>query len=159
LPTAFAGMSGGAIFGSLFFVLLAFAAVTSIIAIIEPIVAYAEGRWGMRRRTGCIVFGTLAWAIGLASVFSFNIWSDVMPLSALGPFADMNVFALIDYFTANLMMPLGGILMAVFVGWLVKPQVLAEDLSFGSPVLFTVWLWMIRLVAPLAILGVLYSSL
>lgn len=159
LPTAFAGMSGGAIFGSLFFVLLAFAAVTSIIAIIEPIVAYAEGRWGMRRRTGCIVFGTLAWAIGLASVFSFNIWSDVMPLSALGPFADMNVFALIDYFTANLMMPLGGILMAVFVGWLVKPQVLAEDLSFGSPIMFTVWLWMIRVVAPLAILGVLYSSL
>ena len=159
LPTAFAGMSGGAIFGSLFFLLLAFAAVTSIIAIIEPIVAYAEGKWGMRRRNGCIVFGLLAWAIGLASVFSFNIWSDVTPLGALGPFADMNVFALIDYFTANLMMPLGGILMAVFVGWLIKPQVLAEDLSFGSPVLFTVWLWMIRVVAPVAILGVLYSSL
>lgn len=159
LPTAFAGMSGGAIFGSLFFLLLAFAAVTSIIAIIEPIVAYAEGRWGIKRRTGCVVFGTLAWAIGLASVFSFNIWSDITPLGALGPFADMNVFALIDYFTANLMMPLGGILMAVFVGWLVKPQVLAEDLSFGSPMLFTVWLWMIRVVAPVAILGVLYSSL
>jgi NSS family neurotransmitter:Na+ symporter len=159
LPTAFAGMSGGAIFGSLFFVLLAFAAVTSIIAIIEPIVAYAEGRWGMKRRTGCIVFGILAWAIGLASVFSFNIWADVMPLGALGPFAGMNVFALIDYFTANLMMPLGGILMAVFVGWLIKPQVLAEDLSFGSPMLFTIWLWMIRVVAPIAILAVLYSSL
>jgi len=71
----------------------------------------------------------------------------------------MNIFVLIDYFTANLLMPLGGILMAVFVGWLVKPRVLAEDLSFGSPVLFTVWLWMVRVVAPLAILGVLYSSL
>ncbi|MGB5255822.1 MAG: sodium-dependent transporter [Woeseiaceae bacterium] len=159
LPTAFAGMSGGAVFGALFFVLLAFAAVTSIIAIIEPIVAYAEGKWGMRRRNGCIVFGFLAWAIGLASVFSFNIWSGVTPLGALGPFKDMNVFALIDYFTANLMMPLGGILMAVFVGWMVKPKVLAEDLSFGSPLLFTVWLWMIRVVAPVAILGVLYSSL
>ncbi|MGB5721662.1 MAG: sodium-dependent transporter [Woeseiaceae bacterium] len=159
LPTAFAGMSGGAIFGSLFFLLLAFAAVTSIIAIIEPIVAYAEGKWGMRRRVGCVVFGFLAWAIGLASVFSFNILADFAPLDALGPFAGMNLFALIDYFTANLMMPLGGILMAVFVGWLVKPKVLAEDLSFGSPILFNVWLWMIRVVAPLAILGVLYSSL
>ncbi len=159
LPAAFAGMSGGAVFGALFFLLLAFAAVTSIIAIIAPIVAYAEGRWGMSRRNGCIVFGTLAWAIGLATVFSFNIWEDIKPLSAIRPFAEMNFFALIDYFTAYLMMPLGGILMAVFVGWLIKPRVLAEDLSFGSPAMFAVWLWMIRVIVPLAILGVLYSSL
>ncbi|MDH3305656.1 MAG: sodium-dependent transporter [Gammaproteobacteria bacterium] len=159
LPTAFAGMQGGAAFGALFFLLLAFAAITSIIAIIEPIVAYAEDKWQMRRRNACITFGFLAWAIGLATVFSFNVGSDFNPLSALPPFKDMNMFALIDYFTANLMMPVGGILMAVFVGWLIKPSVLAEDLSFGSPLLFKVWLWMIRVVAPLAILGVLYSSL
>ena len=71
----------------------------------------------------------------------------------------MNIFALIDYFTANLLMPLGGILMALFVGWAVKPAVFAEDLTFGDPVLFKVWLWMIRIVAPLAIVGVLYTSL
>ena len=113
----------------------------------------------MRRRTGCIVFGLLAWAIGLLSVFSFNIWSEFHPFALLRPFAELNPYALIDYFTANLMMPLGGILMALFVGWRVKPQVLAEDLSFGSPLLFTVWLWMLRVIAPLAILAVLYSSL
>jgi NSS family neurotransmitter:Na+ symporter len=159
LPTAFADMPGGALFGVVFFILLAFAAVTSIIAIIEPIVAFAEHRWGIRRQIGCIVFGFLAWAIGLATVLSFNEWSDVFPLGALGTFADMNIFALIDYFTANLLMPLGGILMALFVGWAVKPAVIAEDLTFGDPVLFKVWLWMIRIVAPLAIVGVLYTSL
>jgi len=159
LPAAFVSMSGGAVFGALFFLLLAFAAVTSIIAIIEPIVAYAEGRWGMRRRNGCMVFGFLAWLIGLVTVLSFNYWSDVMPLAAIGTFADMNLFALIDYFTANLLMPIGAILMAVFVGWLVRPSVLAEDLSFGSVGLFRVWLWMIRVIVPVAILGVLYSSL
>ena len=159
LPAAFAGMSGGAVFGALFFLLLAFAAVTSIIAIIEPIVAYAEGRWNMRRRNGCIVFGFLAWAIGLATVFSFNVWSGVMPLSAISTFAEMNIFALIDYFTANLLMPLGAIFMAIFVGWLIKPAVLTQDLEFGSDALFKVWLWMIRVIVPVAILGVLYSSL
>ena len=159
LPTAFAGMSGGALFGTLFFLLLAFAAVTSIIAIIEPIVAYAEDKWGMRRRNGCIVFGFIAWAIGLATVFSFNIWTDVTPLGAIGPFADMSIFALIDYFTANLLMPIGAILMAVFVGWLVKKDVLAGDLDFGGTTLFNIWLWMIRVVVPVAILGVLASSL
>jgi len=133
--------------------------VTSIIAIIEPIVRFAEDKWGMRRRNGVLVFGTLAWAIGLLTVFSFNIWSGVTPLGHFGAFEGKTIFDLIDYFTANVMMPLGGILMALFVGWRVKPELLAEDLSFGSTMLFNVWLWMIRVVVPLAILWVLYTSL
>jgi len=159
LPTAFAEMPGGQFFGVVFFILLAFAAVTSLIAIIEPIVRFAEGKWNMTRRNGVLVFGTLAWAIGLLTVFSFNIWSDVHLLGQFKAFEGKTVFDLIDYATANLMMPLGGILMALFVGWRIKPAALAEDLSFSSNALFTVWLWMIRIVVPLAILWVLYSSL
>ena len=159
LPTAFAEMPGGRIFGVVFFILLAFAAVTSLIAIIEPIVRFAEGKWQMKRRNGVLVFGTLAWAIGLLTVFSFNIWAETYPLGGITAFEGMTPFALIDYFTANLMMPLGGILMALFVGWLVKPSVLAEDLDFGSALMAKAWLWMIRIVVPLAILWVLYTSL
>ncbi len=159
LPTAFAEMPGGRIFGVVFFILLAFAAVTSLIAIIEPIVRFAEGKWQMKRRNGVLIFGVLAWAIGLLTVFSFNIWSEVYPLGGIAAFEGMTPFALIDYFTANLMMPLGGILMALFVGWLVKPSVLAEDLDFGSALMAKAWLWMIRIVVPLAILWVLYTSL
>ena len=159
LPTAFAEMPGGTIFGAMFFLLLAFAAVTSLIAIIEPIVHFAEGKWNMTRRNGVLVFGTLAWAIGLLTVFSFNIWADVHPLGHFKVFEGKTAVDLIDYFTANLMMPLGGILMALFVGWLVKPSVLFEDLSFGSRLLANTWLWMIRIVVPLAILWVLYDSL
>ena len=159
LPTAFAEMPGGRIFGVVFFILLAFAAVTSLIAIIEPIVRFAEGKWQMKRRNGVLVFGTLAWAIGLLTVFSFNIWAETYPLGGIAAFEGMTPFALIDYFTANLMMPLGGILMALFVGWLVKPSVLAEDLDFGNALMARAWLWMIRVVVPLAILWVLYTSL
>ena len=159
LPTAFAEMPGGQVFGVVFFILLAFAAVTSLIAIIEPIVRFAEGKWNMPRRNGVLVFGSLAWAIGLLTVFSFNIWSDVHLLGQFKVFEGKTVFDLIDYATANLMMPLGGILMALFVGWRIQPSALAEDLSFGGNALFTVWLWMIRVVVPLAILWVLYSSL
>jgi len=56
-------------------------------------------------------------------------------------------------------MPLGGILIAVFIGWRVKPAALAEELSFGNALLFKCWLWMLRVVAPLAILGILWSGL
>ena len=113
----------------------------------------------MSRRKGCIVFGVLAWAIGLLTVFSFNIWADVAPLGFVSTFEGMNPYDLIDYFTANLLMPLGAIFMALFVGWLIKPEVLAEDLPFANRGLFVTWLWMIRVIVPVAILGVLYTSL
>ena len=105
------------------------------------------------------MFGSLAWAIGLLTVFSFNVWEEVYPLGQFAVFETTNPYGLIDYFTANIMMPLGGILMALFVGWLVKPSVLAEDLSFASPRLMAAWLWMIRVVVPLAILWIMYDTL
>ena len=159
LPAAFANMPAGQLFGALFFVLLAFAAVTSSISIIEPIVAYGRDRWGMSRIKGCTVFGILAWFIGMLSVFSFNIWSDVKPLGMFKVFEDMTFFGLIDHFTANLLMPLGGILISLFVGWRLKREYLESELGFGSPVIAQVWLVLVRFIAPLAILWVLIDSL
>lgn len=152
-------MPGGRIFGALFFLLLAFAAITSIIALIEPTIAFAEDRWGMSRRKGAVVFGFIAWFIGLGTVFSFNILSDFSPLGAIPVFEGKTLFDLIDYFTANIMMPLGGILIAVFVGWLVKREIIEENLTFGNRALATAWLWLIRVIAPVAILAVLLQSL
>ena len=159
LPTAFVSMPGGAVFGALFFLLLAFAAITSIIAIIEPIVAYAEDRWHMSRKAGCIVFGALGWAIGVASVLSFNVWQDVTPLAMFDVFEGKTIYDLIDYFTANILMPLGAILISLFVGWRMKPELLEGELSFYHPALFKTWIWMLRIVVPLAILGILISGL
>lgn len=159
LPTAFVDMPGGVVFGTLFFVLLAFAAITSIIAIIEPIVAYAEDRWQMQRKTGCVIFGLLAWLIGVASVLSFNVWQDFAPLDRIDAFAGKTIYDLIDYFTANILMPLGAILIALFVGWRMKPQVFENELSSARPWLLKTWIWMIRVVAPIAILGIMISGL
>ena len=159
LPTAFAGMPGGQVFGTLFFLLLAFAAITSIIAIIEPIVAYAQDKWAMTRRNACVVFGFLAWLIGLATVFSFNIWAGVTPLDMIGAFEGKTIFDLIDYFTANVLMPLGAILIAIFVGWRMRPDDLSEELPVMGRTLFQVWLLMIRVVVPVALLAILVSGL
>jgi NSS family neurotransmitter:Na+ symporter len=159
LPAAFIGMPGGSVFGALFFVLLAFAAVTSIIAILEPIISHAEGRWQMQRKTAVVVFGSLAWLIGLATIFSFNIWKDVALLGMFDVFSGKTVFDLIDYFTANVLMPLGAILIALFVGWRMKPELIDSELSFSSTLMFTAWLWALRVVVPVAILAILISGL
>ena len=159
LPTAFVNMPGGAVFGALFFLLLAFAAVTSIIAIIEPIVAYAEDRWNMNRKLGCAVFGALGWGLGVLSVLSFNRWGDLHPLGMFDVFADKTIFDLFDYFTANIMMPVGAIMIALFVGWRMQPEMHEGDLSFYRPALYTLWLWTVRVIAPAAILGILVTGL
>ncbi len=158
LPAAFLGMPGGAFFGALFFLLLAFAAVTSLIALIEPLVAYTIDKWGLTRRYACVGVGLLAWVIGLGSVLSFNEWQNFMPLAMFPTFEGMTIFGLIDYFTANILMPVGGILIAVFVGWRMKVATLREELPVMTATVFTVWLWMIRIVAPLAIVGVIYQT-
>ena len=158
LPAAFVDMPGGAVFGALFFLLLAFAAVTSLIALIEPIVAYVIDKWGLSRHKACVAVGSLAWIIGLGSVLSSNEWADFMPLGMFKFFEDMTVFGLIDYFTANIFMPVGGILIALFVGWRMQVNVLREELPLMGPAVFQVWLWMIRIVAPVAIVGVMYQT-
>ena len=159
LPTAFAGMPGGEVFGTLFFILLAFAAVTSSISIIEPIVAWGRDRWGMSRVKACTIFGILGWAIGMLSVFSFNIWSDITPLAMFKVFEGKTFYDLIDYVTANLLMPLGGILMALFVGWRLRKEHIESELVFVPPMVGQAWLILVRFVAPAAILWVLVTSL
>lgn len=159
LPAAFAEMPGGAAFGALFFLLLAFAAVTSIIAILEPMVAYAVDRWHMRRSTACLVFGVLAWILGLATVFSFNIWAGFTPLSQFERFATSTLFDLLDYFTANVFMPLGGILIALFVGWRWPRESLRTALGVSDGLLFSSWLILLRFVAPAAIAAIMISNL
>jgi NSS family neurotransmitter:Na+ symporter len=83
----------------------------------------------------------------------------VTPLGAFKVFEGKTFFDLIDYFTANLLMPVGGILIALFVGWRIKPELLESELSFPNPFMAKVWLLLIRFVAPAGILWVMVSSL
>jgi NSS family neurotransmitter:Na+ symporter len=57
------------------------------------------------------------------------------------------------------MMPLSGLLLAVFVGWLIKPEMIREELQMKNPALFRIWFWLLRWVAPISITLILYSSL
>ena len=159
LPIAFGNMTGGLVFGTLFFVLLFFAALTSSIAIFEPVVAWVEEHRQISRPNAAIMVCGSAFVLGLGSVFSFNIWSEWRPLAFIARFADTGFFELIDYLTANLMMPLGGLLLAVFVGWRMSPESVAQELNIQSPLFLKALRWLLRWLVPISIAGIFISNL
>jgi NSS family neurotransmitter:Na+ symporter len=159
LPIAFGSVSGGIIFGTLFFILLFFAAITSVIGVVEPMIAYWEERSGLPRKAAAFFVCLSIFILGMGTVFSFNLWSEWRPLASLERFADFGYFEILEYLTSNIMMPLSGLLLAVFVGWLVKPEMISAELQMKNPALFRIWFWLLRWVAPISIALILYSSL
>jgi len=152
LPIAFGQMSGGVIFGTMFFVLVSFAAWSSAISLAEPIVAWFVEKFKMSRTLAAVIIGFSAWLLGLATVFSFNIWSDVKMF-------DKTVFDLLDFLTTNIMLPMGGLLIAIFVGWKMSETKMMNEVGIDYPILFKLWRFTLRFLAPIAIIAVLVNGL
>ncbi|WP_372981930.1 sodium-dependent transporter [Marinobacter sediminum] len=158
LPLAFGNMPMGGLFGTLFFVLLLFAAWTSGISLLEPVVEWVEEKTSMARTGSAILVGILCWGLGIASILSLNVWSDVAPLAMFERFEGKTIFDLLDFFTANIMLPLSGLLTAVFVGWFVAKESLKLDLALDGGG-FQLWFGLIRYVTPVAVIIVFAYNL
>ncbi|MBX7124939.1 MAG: sodium-dependent transporter [Cyclobacteriaceae bacterium] len=158
LPIAFDQMPGGSFIGAFFFLLLLFAALTSSISLLESIIAHLEETTSFGRKRITIVSGILLWVVGLGTVFSFNISKDVAPLNFVPLLGGKNFFELIDFFGSNLLMPVGGILMAVIAGWLIPVSSSRDELQTGDRH-YLIWQILIRYIAPLTVLGIFISNL
>ncbi|RBW51940.1 sodium-dependent transporter [Marinobacter sp. F3R11] len=158
LPLAFGNMPMGSLFGALFFILLLFAAWTSGISLLEPVVEWVEENTSMGRSGSAIVVGVLCWLLGVASILSLNLWSDVAPLAMFERFEGKTIFDLLDFFTANILLPLSGLLTAIFVGWFVARESLKADLDLSDGT-FAVWLTLLRFVTPVAVVIVFIYNL
>jgi len=159
LPLAFGQMPFGTLFGTLFFGLLLVAAVTSAISMLEPVVEWLEERQNMSRLSGAIAGGLAIWVLGIATVLSFNEWSGFHPLSFLPAFEGKTVFDILDYVTANLMMPLGGLLIAAYMGWFMKREAVESELDLNNPVLFNALMFVMRFVTPALVMVVFLYNL
>jgi NSS family neurotransmitter:Na+ symporter len=158
LPVAFAQMPGGGVVGAAFFLLLFVSALASAMSILELVVAWAVER-GVNRPTAALLIGCLCWFVGLATVFSFGEWKDFHPLAGVPVLGNLKPFLILDYVTSNVMLPIGGILIALFVGYAVKRSTIFAELGWRGGAVATVWLWLIRIVAPLIILAIMISSI
>jgi NSS family neurotransmitter:Na+ symporter len=159
LPIAFGHMPYGAFFGMLFFVLLVFAAWTSSISLIEPAVAWLVENRGMKRVSAAVYAGIVTWLFGLLTVMSFNHWSEFKPLSAIPIFRDSTIFDLLDYLTANIMLPLGGLLIAVFAAWTMSRESSMEELNMGDRFFYPLWRFLVRYITPVAVMIVFLHAI
>ncbi len=151
LPLAFGQMPGGAFFGTVFFVLLLFAAWTSSISLIEPAVAWLVENRGMTRVKASTLVGIVTWFLGIGCVLSFNLWSGFKPVGGL------TFFDAVDFLTSNIMLPLGGLLIAVFAGWLMSERSSREELALKNETAYRLWQVLVRYVTPVAVIALLLN--
>ena len=149
LPIAFGSMPGGHLIGILFFILLIFAAFTSTMGMLEPIVAWLEEKYPGKRRILSIIAGFAIWLFALGSILSFSTMADIKPLAFLN--IDRNFFGIIDFTVANLLLPINALLIAAFSGWVIKDSVLKEQFSKDTSNWRIYWRFTNRFIAPIAI--------
>lgn len=154
LPAVFAQIPWGTAFGTLFFVLLAVAALTSAISLLEVVVAFLIDEKGVARPKAAVGAGAVIFLLGIPSSLSLGVWSDVKLFGK-------GFFDLMDYVASNLMLPLGGVLIAVFVGWVVTPRIMQEASREDGHLfrLAPAWRVICRYMAPVGVAWVLFSGL
>lgn len=154
LPIAFGQMTWGALWGTLFFVLLVFAAWTSAISLIEPVVAWLTETRGMHRMASSLLVGVVTWGLGIVTVMSFSGWA--FEFSFFGAQKSNGLFDILDILTSNVMLPLGGILIAIFAGWRLRRASSESELAIRWQPGYELWRFLVRFLAPVSVGVVLF---
>lgn len=152
LPVLFSKIPGGYLISVAFFLLVAFAALTSAISLLEVVVTYGVEVTRYSRKTVTVVSGFIIFLLGILSVLSFNELSGV----TLGKF---NIFDLFDKATSNVSLPLGGVLISLFFGWKLGPAALKNIFGKSQPAMQTALLWITRVGAPILVLLMMRGGL
>ncbi len=151
LPSVFAKMPGSSIWSALFFLLLFFAAITSSISLLEVVAAYFIDR-GWSRPKASVVMGILIYLLGVPCAMS---------LKGTPAIAGKSFFDTMDFLSSNVLLPLGGVFIALFVGWFWTAKARREVTSEGTQsfAFMEPWIWVCRIVAPLGILYIFFTGL
>ena len=153
LPKIFVNIPGGAFIGSVFFIMVFFAALTSSISLMETVVSVMMDKFKMNRKIACLSVLVFSLLLGLPSSLGYSVWSDVKILG-------LQFLDLFDFISNSIMMPILSFATAIMVAYFIKPKTIIDELNIGgkfkSEKLFTA---VIRYVAPVCILTILISSI
>ena len=150
--SAFNQMQFGQFIGPLFFILLSVAALSSSISLLEPGVAYMSEENILSRRRSAQIISFFVWILGIGSALSFNIWSD---FSLIG---DRNFLDSMDFIANQILLPLGGMLIAIFVGWFMKKSLIVDELGPINTYLYVLWRFFVKFIAPACVGYVFYRQ-
>lgn len=152
LPQIFLQMPAGYIVGPVFFLLLVAAALTSMVSLLEVPVAFAVHRLGVERRTATAVIGAVIYFIGIPSSLSYGALKGTT-------IAGLPILDAVDQGVSNFILPLGGFLIAVFVGWVLSPHDALEHADLTHSRFAGLWLLLVRVFVPAMIAIILLNSL
>ncbi len=152
LPVAFAQMPGGHFIAVLFFTLLSVAAVTSMVGLMEPLVAWTEDTFELPRHKATITMFVTISCLGILSVLSYNVISD-------WTFGKRDLNGILDYLANQIMLPVGGLLITIFAAWQVRKSSLRAELPLMSDTIFAIWHWLLKFLLPVAIIVILLTGL
>lgn len=133
MPLSFLQIPAGSLVGGLFFSLAAIGALTSSTIMLMLATAILEEQAGISRRRSVLTMGAIAWIVGALCVFYPRLSEEI------------------DFFSGQIMMPIGGILIAVFAGWIAPNATMRDELSGLNDWLFSCWRFIVRYVAPLSV--------
>ena len=151
LPIAFGAMDFGTIISTSFFILLFFAAITSSISLIEPAITFVVEKFSISRVYATNILGVLTWTLGILTVLSFN------ELSSFKIFG-MTIFDNIDYLTSKIMLPLGGLLMALFAGFIMKRAIVISELN-SNIILANIWFVLLKIFSPILLIIIFINGI
>jgi NSS family neurotransmitter:Na+ symporter len=152
-------LPGGAVISTLFYTLVAFAALTSTISLLEVVASYAIDELGWTRRRATLVLGTAIAVFGSLNALSFGGVASLSSINLIGRASTAGVFGTLDYLASNWFLPVGGFLIALFTGWILGRSAARDELETGAGEtrLFGVWRFLIRFAAPLAVGAIIVS--
>lgn len=155
LPLAFDHVPYGRLLIVVFFALLVLAALTSAIALAEPVMVWLSEQFSLSLRRSAILCGVSAWILGVITILSFHDWAFSFKL--FGVVKNLGFFDIMQVLTAHVLLPVSGILIALYAGWALKPDIMREALHLRAAWIYSAWLWLVRLVIPLLLLIVLLN--
>jgi len=151
--SAFNQMQFGQLIGPAFFILLSIAALSSSISLLEPGVAYLSEEGFLSRRNSALAISLFAWILGIGTALSFNVLSDFN----LTP--GRNFLDSMDFIANQILLPLGGMLIAIFVGWFMKKELITNEVGYVNPIIYKLWRFFIKFIAPASVALIFISQI
>lgn len=154
LPIGFQSMPAGSLVGLLFFIMVFFAALTSSVSLMEAPTAWLKERAKITRPVATAMVTVGALLLGVLAALSFNELAEFKPFGFIPLFAGQGMFDVLDTVTSKLLMPIGAILTALFVGWAAQRRLIDSENGLTGG-LEKFWLFLVRWLCPVVLIAIL----